>query len=72
METHKSKIKEFKIKTPQSKKLTIIEKGLLLTMVKTVKEEYEEKLKSKEIDEMFKELLAEQLERFKELERKLT
>ena len=72
MKTHETKAKDLKINTPQSKKLTTIEKGLLLTMVKTVKDEYEEKLKSKEIDEMFKQLLAEQLVKFNELERKLT
>lgn len=71
MTTHETKAKDLKIKTPQSKKLTTIEKGLLLTMIKTVKEEYEEKLKSKEIEKMYRQLLELQLAKFNELERKL-
>lgn len=71
MKTHETKAKDLKINTPQSKKLTTIEKGLLLTMVKTVKEEYEEKLKSKEIEKMYRQLLELQLVKFNELERKL-
>ena len=64
--------KNTKTKAPQSKKLTTLEKALLLAIVNTVKEEYQERLENKEIDEMFKQLLTEQLDKFNELERKLT
>lgn len=69
METHKTK--DLKVKTPQSKKLTAQEKGLLLILVNQTNESYKEKLKSKEIDEMFKQLLTEQLNKYEEIERKL-
>lgn len=69
METHKTR--GFNVKSPQSKKLTTQEKGLLVILVNEVNESYKEKLKSKEIDEMFKKLLTEQLNKYEEIERKL-
>lgn len=72
MKTHETKAKDLKIKTPQSKKLTTVEKGILLIMVKTLKEEYQQKLEQENIEEMFKQLLTIQMQKYEEIERKLS
>lgn len=64
--------KNTKTKTPQSKKLTTVEKNILLTIVETTKKEYQQKLADDNIDEMFKQLLAEKLKKYDEIERKLS
>lgn len=52
--------------------LTTQDKELLKIIVKTLKEKYQEKLKDAKVNNLFKSLLNGQIEKFKELERKLT
>lgn len=64
--------KNTKAKAPQSKKLTNVEKELLLILVKAVQENYDKKLQATNIDEMFKQLITEKIKKYEEIKRKLS